>query len=105
MKTLIILITGGIILCITPVFAGIYKNATITGRIIKFDKKTVTLSQGGGRRTVVSRKSIPEYYKIEAGNNVSATVPSSRMLAAIKEAKNKRSQESKNKKSQSNHSK
>ncbi len=100
MKTLIILITGGIILCITPVFAGIYKNATITGRIIKFDKDTVTLSQRGGRRTVVSRKSIPEYFKIEAGNNVSATVPSSRMLAAIKEAKNKskRSQESKNKK-------
>ena len=102
MKLLITLTIGGVILCMTPAFAGLSQDATVTGTIIKFDKKTVTLSQRGGLRTVVSRKSIPKHFKIKTGNRVSAVLSSDRIIAAIKEAKNKKNQKSKNK---TNHSK
>ena len=78
-------IIGGLILCTTPAFAGLSQNMTITGTIIRFDKKTVTLSQKGGRHTVVPRKSIPKYFKIKKGHKVSSIVSSKKILASIKE--------------------
>ena len=66
-------------------FAGITKDATITGRIIKFNARTVTLSQKG-RHTKVLRKSIPKHFKIKVGNKVFAVIDSKKTLAELKSA-------------------
>ena len=86
MKILIITLT---ILVAIPAFAGFYQNVTITGKIVKFDKNTVTLSQKG-HHTVVPRKLIPQYFKIKLGNEVSAIVRRDRVLASVEKANDKK---------------
>ena len=44
----------------------------IEGHIIGFDEKTVKIIQKSGRKAVVSRNSIPKFFKIQGGKRVYA---------------------------------
>ena len=80
------------------VFAGFSEHITITGKIVKFDSKTVTLSQRG-RYTKVPRQAIPKYFKLRPGHEVFAVMDSKKTLAELKKVHAKKSQK-KAKKSQ-----
>ena len=54
-----------------PLFSSAVSRVTVEGVIVAYDKKTVTLSQNG-KKVKVSRKSIPDYFKIRSGNKVYA---------------------------------
>ena len=44
----------------------------IEGTVVKYDKKTVTLRNSQGRKIKVSRKAIPEEFKLKTGSMVHA---------------------------------
>ena len=53
---------------------------------MKFDKKTVTLSQRSGQVKIeVPRSSIPKHYEIKTGNQVQAELDGSRVVKQMKE--------------------
>ena len=85
MKTIIFTV----FLLFTPFFSSTAKTkAKIAGVIIKYDKKTVTLSQNG-QEIEVSRKSIPDYFKIRGGNKVYAVLNAETLLKKMKVTKRK----------------
>ena len=87
MKTKIIIFT--VFLLLTPFFSSTAKTkAKIAGVIVKYDKKTVTLSQNG-KKIKVPRKSIPDYFKIRGGNKVYAILNAKTLLKKMKVADKK----------------
>ena len=85
MKTALILST---LLFTHILLAAVSETATIEGVIIKYDKKTVTLSQNG-KKIKVPRKSIPDYFKIRGGNKVYAVINTAIILKKMKVTKRK----------------
>ena len=72
--------------------AGIGKNTTVSGTIVKFNKKTVTLSQNG-HHSKVPRKAIPKHFKIKKGNEVYAVFEGKRVLSSLKKQHKKNMKE------------
>ena len=66
-----ILIFIAFFIFISPGFSAIIGPVKVEGIIVSYDKKTVTLSQGG-EKTKVPRKAIPSHFKIQSGNQVYA---------------------------------
>ena len=86
MKTIIIIFI--LSLFFTP-FSSIAKTkAKIAGVIVKYNKKTVTLSQNG-KKIKVPRKFIPDYFKIRGGNKVYAVLNAETLLKKMKVANRK----------------
>ncbi len=46
-----------------------------TGKVIKYNKKTVTIEQAKGGRREIPRALIPKHFKIKTGNIVTAYLP------------------------------
>ena len=67
------------------VFAGSSEEGVVTGRVVRFDKHTVTLSQGD-HRVIVPRKSISRHIRLRRGKKVEATVKT-KDLASVKPQK------------------
>ena len=62
------------------------------GIIVSYDKKTVTLSQGG-ERTQVPRKAIPSHFKIKSGNQVYALFDGKDVMKKLIKEKDTRKKE------------
>ena len=88
MKTKVIIFT--LFFLFTPFFSSTaITKAKISGVIVKYDKKTVTLSQNG-KKIKVPRKSIPDYFKIRGGNTVYAILNAEILLKRMKQQKAKK---------------
>ena len=85
MKTVLIF---SILFFTHTIFSAVSETATIQGVIVKYDKKTVTLSQNG-KKIKVPRKSIPDYFKIRGGNKVYAVLNAETLLKKMKVADRK----------------
>ena len=75
------------------VLSAIQPMSMVTGKVIRYDKKTVTISQkyrDKERKIVVKKEDIPSHFKIQAGECVSAnlqvTTVQSEEISAIKSA-------------------
>ena len=72
---------------IPSVFSAIVGTVKVEGIIVSYDKKTVTLSQGG-RKTQVPRKAIPGHFKIQSGNLVYALFDGKDIMKELKKENN-----------------
>ena len=76
-------------------FAGIVGDTRITGRVLKYDEKTVTLSQHGNRKIIVPRSSIEkDFKKLKTGLLVTAVFSAEEIMNKIQEQTKKRSNKS-----------
>ena len=53
-------------------FAGTRGPIIVTGKVVEYDKDTVTLSQMVEQKVIVPRHLIPKQFKLETGKKVSA---------------------------------
>ena len=63
-------------------FSAVYGTAKIKGKIVSYDKNTVTLSQNG-KKIKVSKKSIPSSFKIKGGNEVYALISAEEVIKRL----------------------
>ena len=54
------------------IFAGTRGPIIVTGKVVEYDKDTVTLSQMVEQKVIVPRNLIPKQFKLETGKKVSA---------------------------------
>ncbi len=65
-------------------FAGIVGEVEVIGRVLKYDKRTVTLSQYGNRKLTVPRSSIRKRFKrLKTGLLVTAVFSSEEIMDQI----------------------
>ena len=85
MKLLIIL------LCLFSqyVYAGITGDTRITGRILKYDDNTVTLSQYGNRKITVPKSAIRKNKKLRTGDVATAVFSAEEIMQKIQEQADK----------------
>ena len=62
-------------------FGGISNEVVVKGKVVKFNKETVTLSQKE-RHVIVPRKSIPKHIKLMVGAEAFATLNTTRDVAS-----------------------
>ena len=81
-------------------FAGIVGDTRITGRVLKYDKETVTLSQYGNKQIIVPRKSLEKKFfkKLKTGLVVTAVFSADEIMNRIQEQQGLRKKESEDKK-------
>ena len=84
-----ILIFIALFIFIPSVFSAIISPVRVEGIIVSYDKKTVTLSQGG-EKTQVPRKTIPSHFKIKSGNQVYALFDGEDVMKKLIEEKQKK---------------
>ena len=92
-----ILIFIAFFIFIPSVFSAIIGPVKVEGIIVSYDKKTVTISQGG-ERTQVPRKAIPSHFKIKSGNQVYALFDGKDVMKKLIKEKDTRKKEVKAKK-------
>ena len=97
MKFLVIFL---FVFLISYTFAGIVGDTRITGRVLKYDKETVTLSQYSNKQIVVPRKSIEKRFfkKLKTGIVVTAVFSADEIMNRIQEQQELRKKESEDKK-------
>ena len=67
-------------------FSGIIGDTRITGRVLKYNTKTVTLSQYGNRKITVPRSSIEkDFKKLKTGLLVTAVFSAEEIMDKIQE--------------------
>ena len=72
-------------------FAGIVEDTEIIGRVLKYDKRTVTLSQYGNRKLTVPRSSIKKSFKkLKTGILVTAVFSAEEITDQIQAQKTKK---------------
>ena len=73
-----------LLLCTFEAYAGIIGNTRITGRVLRYDEKTVTISQYGKRRITVPRSSIEKKFKkLKTGILVTAVFDAQEVMDKI----------------------
>ena len=63
------------LLCFYSASSAVIGNIKTSGKVVKYNTKTVTLKQAEGGRIEVPRSFIPKHYKIKTGNTVTAFLP------------------------------
>ncbi|MDE0151740.1 MAG: hypothetical protein OXK80_04500 [Bdellovibrionales bacterium] len=67
-------------------FSGIIGETRITGRVLKYDKSTVTLSQYGNRKITVPKSSLEKNFnKLKTGLLVTAVFSAEEVMDKIQE--------------------
>lgn len=68
-------------------FAGLVGDTRITGRVLSYDNKTVTLSQHGNRKITVPKKNLIErdLKKLKTGLLVTVVFSAEEIMSRIKE--------------------
>ena len=89
-----ILLIVALFIFIPSVFSAIIGTVKVEGIIVSYDKKTVTLSQGG-RKTQVLRKAIPSHFKIQSGNLVYALFDGKDIMKKLKKEKDQKNKKTK----------
>lgn len=75
-------------------FGGVNEEGVVTGRVVRFNKATVTLSQKGHHVTV-SRKSIPKHIKLRIGTQAFALIKTRETASSGLPSKSQKQQEQK----------
>ena len=71
-------------------YAGIMGNTEITGRVLSYNEKTVTLSQYGNKKITVPRSSIKkDFKKFKTGLLVTSVFTTEEIMNKIQEQKKK----------------
>ena len=67
-------------------FAGVIGDTRITGRVLQYDEKTVTLAQHGNRKIIVPKSSLEkDFKKLKAGLLVTAVFSGDEIMDMIQE--------------------
>ena len=89
MKKLLVVISI-FMLSVQPVLAGIIGNVRVIGKVVKYNQKTVSLTQlGHSKPTVVPRSSIvlPKGVKLKTGKVVIAVFSAEEIMEKLKQSK------------------
>ncbi len=65
---------------------GAISNATIEGKVLKYNKNQVLIVQDNGKKIKVSRSSIPTQYKLKRGLKISVPVDSKKLMTLLKKS-------------------
>ena len=81
-----------ILLCVFSqyAYAGITGDTRITGRILKYDDATVTLSQYGNRKVTVPRSAVRKNKKLKTGAVATAVFSAEEIMKKIQEQADKK---------------
>ncbi|MDE0151982.1 MAG: hypothetical protein OXK80_05775 [Bdellovibrionales bacterium] len=86
MKRLLLVLLLGV----HSVFAGIMGNVEITGTVLKYDKKTVTIKYGLKKRITVSKKHIKDGIKnLQTGQPATIIFTSNEIMEKLRQQKEK----------------
>ena len=86
MKPLVFLLIWSFIQSAPYVYAGIIGNTEITGRVLKYDNQTVTLSQYRNRKVKIPRSALKkDFKKLKTGMLVTAVFSAEEMMNQVEE--------------------
>ena len=89
-KLLLVAMSAFVLLSVQPVWAGIVGDVRITGKVVKYDRKTVSLKTlKSSKPTVVPRSSIvlPEGAKLKTGKVVTAVFSAEEIMKKLRQQK------------------